>query len=193
MKNLILVVGKVLVAWTLLVLLAVWVACGSGGTHAGGAGGTTGGPQLAGSWAITLSDSSYPNSVFNANLVPGACTLTTPVGTYGEDSPYCFAADNTGQGSVSGTGFFFYPPTEVLINTAEVFTPTNSTIGLGLVFVEGDPEDPSGNFAVFAGTGTLTVDGAMSGGWNCAYGPCTVNLGGGASTMLDGTLAGSKQ
>lgn len=86
----------------------------------------------------------------------------------------------------------FYPPAQVVVNTDEVFTPSNPTIGLAAILLEGDPEDRSGNFSVFSGRGTLNVNGAISGNWMCAYGPCTVILPGGAASTLGGSFVGSK-
>lgn len=193
MKRLVLNRGKRVAVFVLVPLLVVWIACGSGETiKSGNSNSGTPGTLLAGKWTITLSDSSYPNSIFNANLVPGPCTVTTIMGVYGEDTTYCFVANTNGLGSLSGTGWFFYSPAQVVVNTAEVFTPANPTIGLAVILLEGDPEDRSGNFSVFSGRGTLTVNGAMSGNWMCAYGPCTVTLPGGAVTSLGGAFVGSK-
>lgn len=191
MKSLTPSCSKMAAAFALVLSLAVWIACGSGGANNNGnSNANSPGTLLVGNWSITISDSSYPDSIFNANLVPGPCTVTTVMGVYGEDTTYCFVASNNGQGSLSGAGWFFYSPTEVIVNTAEVFTPTNPTIGLAVILLEGDPED--GNFSVFSGSGTLTVNGEMSGSWMCAYGPCTVTLPGGGITSLGGAFTGSK-
>lgn len=186
MESTLLVVNKLSRAIVLVLSLAIGFACGSGGTNGGGA---NGGTQLGGSWTITASDTAYPDSVFHVSLVSGPCTVSTPVGVYGENAAHCFIADNAGHGSLTGTGWFFYPPTEVLVESYSNHAAPAQQVAFGLVLIEGDVS--SGNFAVFTGTGTFSGDGKMTGTWTCGSGDCWVPNPSGGESWLGGTFTGN--
>src|SRR5580658_10403779 len=74
--------------------------------------------NIQGTWAITATEAGS-GSISNVTLVSSACSVATPIGTFTVQGPACFIADdNTGQGSISGTGNFIYPPAGVLIGVS---------------------------------------------------------------------------
>ncbi len=76
--------------------------------------------QISGAWTITANEAGSGTSVFSVNLVASQCSVSTPVGTFSVLGPDCFIADdNTGQGSISGTGQFLYPPQGVLVGSLD--------------------------------------------------------------------------
>jgi hypothetical protein len=92
------------------------------------------------------------------------------------EGPNCFIADdNTGQGSISGTGQFFYPPQGVLVGSSTNPIPSDSTAAINLLFVEADRY---GDVAVFDGNGSVS-NGAITGTWACDPGtPVCTGVGG---------------
>lgn len=92
--------------------------------------------------------------------VPNITALTS--GTFTVEGPACFIADNnTGQGSISGTGSFIYPPAAVLIGVAA--NPATANAPIDLLFAEADQ---FGDAAVFGGTGTVS-NRTITGTWAC--------------------------
>ncbi len=149
---------KLMLVSLLSTLLAA--ACG------GGQSGSEAKLSIQGTWTIN-SASVSGDSTLRATIVPSACSVTTPVGTFTVQGPSCFIADNnTGQGSISGTGQFIYPPQGVLLGVPYNPVPVTegSTVPVDLLFVEADQ---FGDFAVFDGTGTISVGSTMSGTWTC--------------------------
>jgi hypothetical protein len=162
----------------LAVLVAFATACGSSGSGTTPQGNST---SIAGYWSVnTIDKTDGLQSALQATLVSSACTASTPIGTFTVQGPSCFLADNnTGQGSVSGTGSLIYPPQGVLVGVAANPAPANSP--LNLFFVEADQ---FGDAAIFVGNGTVT-NGTMTGTWSCSPNS-PVCLG------LNGTFSGTK-
>ncbi|MGA8428215.1 MAG: hypothetical protein WB729_00225 [Candidatus Sulfotelmatobacter sp.] len=120
--------------------------------------------QISGAWTITANEAGSGTSVFSVNLVASQCSVSTPVGTFSVLGPDCFIADdNTGQGSISGTGQFLYPPQGVLVGSSTNAIFSNTTTAMDLLFVEADQ---FGDIAVFSGNGSI-ANGTMSGSWAC--------------------------
>jgi hypothetical protein len=122
--------------------------------------------NLIGSWTITATETgSSSTSVFTVTLVSSPCSVSTPIGTFTVQGPSCaIADDNSGQGSITGTGTFFYPPQGVLIGATASPAPNGTSIDL--LFVEADQV---GDAAVFGGVGTIS-NGTLSGNWACSAG-----------------------
>jgi hypothetical protein len=144
----------------LLLASILLISCGSSSSKSGQANSPS--TNLQGSWAITASEAGASSSVFNVTLVSSPCSVSTPIGTFTVQGPSCFIADdNTGQGAVSGTGSFFYPPQGVLIGVSANPAPSNASIDL--LFAEANQ---LGEAAVFGGDGTVS-NGVLSGTWSC--------------------------
>jgi hypothetical protein len=78
--------------------------------------------------------------------------------------PACFIADNnTGQGSITGTGQFIYPPQGVLVGSSASAVSAGTSATIDLLFVEANQY---GDVAVFDGNGTIN-NGTMTGTWVC--------------------------
>jgi len=137
--------------------------------------------NIQGTWAITATEPGSAGSVFNVTLVSSPCSVATPIGTFTVQGPACFIADdNTGQGSISGTGSFIYPPAGVLIGTPA--NPASTNASLDLLFAEADD---FGDAAVFGGTGTISK-GTITGTWAC-------NPASPVCFGLSGTFTGTQQ
>jgi hypothetical protein len=119
--------------------------------------------SLAGSWTITATNGVNANSsVFNVNLVSSPCTVKQSGMTFTIEEATCVIADNpVGQGSITGTGNFMYPPQGVLLGAQS--NPAPQSTAVSLIFVEADG---SGNIAVFDGNGQI-ASGSVSGSWTC--------------------------
>ncbi|HTA48287.1 MAG TPA: hypothetical protein VK930_02450 [Verrucomicrobiae bacterium] len=147
---------------SVLILLIFVVGCSS--ARNAGSGPTT---SMAGTWAVTGNLGSQGGSrTYQVLLVSSPCSVTTPVGMFSVQGPVCFIANNnTGQGSLSGTGL---PSTSkntgqgVLIGVAANPVPANGAFKL--VFVAGDA---IGNFIEFTGSGTVS-NGTMTGSGSCS-------------------------
>lgn len=152
-----------------LVLTIVALGCGSNSSSSGK------NATLQGNWTITASGNGQ-DSVFSVSLIPSACTVSTPVGTFTVQAAtyttVCAIADNnTGQGSISGAGQFIYPPQGVLLGNISGFSSSKelgaAASPVSLLFVEADQD---GNIAVFDGQGN-TGDNpnipSISGTWTC--------------------------
>jgi hypothetical protein len=117
--------------------------------------------NIQGNWTITATGTNS-SSVFSVTLVSSPCSVVTPIGTFTVVGPTCFIADdNTGQGSISGTGTFIYPPQGVLIGVPA--NPASANASIDLLFAEADQ---FGDAAVFGGTGTVS-NGTITGTWSC--------------------------
>ncbi len=170
---------KAILALVLSSLMAFAIGCGSSSNA------SVSPNQLVGSWSITTTDGVNGTSgTIQATLIAATvgqnsnCVVTAVNGSGGTSvftvqGSSCALADNqTGQGAISGTGYFFYPPVGVLVG--------ETGNQLDLIFVEG-----SGNsYAVFNATGTM-ANGAMSGSWTC-------NLETPICAGLSGTFSGAK-
>jgi len=145
-----------------LILLVFVVGCSS--TKNAGSGATT---SMPGMWTVTGNLASQSGSrTYQVSLVSSPCSVTTPVGMFSVQGPVCFTANNnSGQGSISGTGL---PSTSkntgqgVLIGVASNPVPANGTFNL--LFVAGDA---IGNFVEFTGSGTVS-NGNMAGTGSCS-------------------------
>ncbi len=164
----------------ILVLISIVFAVGCSSTKNAGSG-----TSLQGMWTVTGNLGSQGGSgTYQVALVSSPCSVTTPVGMFSVQGPVCFiASNNTGQGSISGTGL---PSTSkntgqgVLIGVAANPVPANGTFNL--LFVAGDA---SGNFVEFTGSGTVS-NGTMTGTGSCS--PSTPLCQG-----MNGTFSGNQQ
>ena len=89
----------------LLILILILIVFAAGCNSAKNAGGGSG-TSMQGTWTVTGNLGSQGGSgTYQVELVPSPCSVTTPVGTFSVQGPVCFIANNnTGQGSISGTG-----------------------------------------------------------------------------------------
>lgn len=154
-----------------LVLIAILttfaVACGSNNPS---------GTQLTGAWTITANQLSSSGSVFSVTLVSSQCSVVAGDELFTLPGPTCFIADDsTGQGSISGSGQFLYPPQGVLVGSPSNPIPANSSASINLLFVEADEY---GDISVFNGEGSID-NGTMIGTWVCStYSPACAGLSG---------------
>jgi hypothetical protein len=168
---------KLFAVFHLLLVGMLLSSCGSSSSQQSNSNSTT---NIQGTWAITATEAGS-GSVFNVTLVSSACSVATPIGTFTVQGPACFIADdNTGQGSISGTGNFIYPPAGVLIGLSSNPAPANTSIDL--LFAEADQ---FGDAAVFGGTGTVSK-GTITGTWSC-------NPNSPVCFGLSGTFSGTQQ
>jgi hypothetical protein len=165
---------KPFAVFDLLFASLLLVSCGSGNSQ------HLTSTNIPGTWAITAVETGS-SSVFNVTLISSPCSVPTPIGTFTVQGPACFIADdNTGQGSISGTGSFIYPPQGVLIGVAS--SPASVGASVDLLFAEADE---FGDAAVFGGTGTVS-NGTIAGSWSCnLYSPVCAGL--------SGTFSGTQQ
>lgn len=124
------------------------------------------GTSMQATWTVTGNLSPSGSGTYQVELVSSPCSVTTPVGTFSVQGPACFIANNnTGQGSISGTGL---PSSSkntgqgVLIGVPSNPVANNATFNL--LFVAGDGK---GNVVEFTGTGTVT-NGTMTGTGSCS-------------------------
>lgn len=146
--------------WTLIV---VATGCNSAKSASSSGSGTS----LQGTWAISGNLSSPTASgAYQVALVSSPCSVTSPLGIFSVQGPVCFIANNnSGQGSISGTGLATSAQDNgegVLIGVVSNPVPDNGT--LNLLFVLGDK---TGNFVEFTGTGTVS-HGALTGSGSCS-------------------------
>jgi hypothetical protein len=165
----------------LIMILIVFAAGCNSANNTGSGPGTS----MQGAWTVTgnLGSQSGPHT-YQMALFPSPCSVTTPVGTFSVQGPICFIANNnTGQGSISGTGL---PSSSkntgqgVLIGVPSNPLPANGTFNL--LFVAGDT---NGNFVEFTGRGTV-ANGTMTGTGSCS--PSTPMCQG-----MSGTFSGNQQ
>jgi hypothetical protein len=172
-------------AFIILATLALAIGCG-GASQADNKGTIS----LGGNWTITANEAGSSPTVFTVNLVTSSCSVNTDIGTFtvtnGSGSLTCFIADNqTGQGSISTSGSYLYPPQGVLVGDATdpLATSGTATTPIALLFVEADS---SGDYAVFNGNGSFSNSGTLSGTWTC-------NSGTPVCSGMSGTFTGTKQ
>ena len=167
----------------LIWFLIVFAAGCSSAKNAGNSTGTS--TSMQGIWTVTgnLGSQGGPGT-YQVELVPSPCSVTTPVGTFSVQGPVCFIANNnTGQGSISGTGL---PSSSkntgqgVLIGVPSNPVPAGATFNL--LFVAGDK---NGNVVEFTGSGTV-AGGTLTGTGSCS--PSTP-LCQGVSATFSGKLA----
>ena len=148
----------------MLILLLFAVGCSSSNSTGGTSGGTTGTP-MEGTWSITGSVQctqcgSGGSPSYQVAFVSSPCSVSTPVGTFSVQGSVCFIANNnSGQGSISGTGLLSTANNNgvgVLVGTAANPVADGATINLVFVGASGN------NFYEFTGSGTVTK-GAMGG------------------------------
>jgi hypothetical protein len=163
---------KLISVFVLLFVGILLISCGS--SSSGSQQGNSTSTNIQGTWAITATEPGAAGSVFNVTLVSSPCSVATPIGTFTVQGPACFIADdNTGQGSISGTGSFIYPPAGVLIGVPA--NPASINASIDLLFAEADQ---FGDAAVFGGTGTVS-NGTITGTWACnPASPVCFGLGG---------------
>ena len=134
-------------------------------------------------------------NTLNALLITGNCTAPGPdgglyptasggEGVIATPDESCFIADSdAGEGTISGTGSFIYPPQVILVG---IRSPPNSPSELQFVLIEAaQGATKNDQFAVFDGTGTIT-NSTMTGTWSCdvSFPVCS---------GMSGTFSGTKQ
>jgi hypothetical protein len=165
----------------ILILISLVFGAGCSSSKNTGSGATT---SMPGTWAVTGNLGSQAGSAtYQVSLVSSPCSVTTAVGVFSVQGPVCFiASNNTGQGSISGTGL-----PSASKNTGQgvlIGVAANPVLGHGtfnLLFVAGDA---SGNFVEFMGSGTVS-DGTMTGTGSCSS---STPLCQGMSGTFSGTL-----
>jgi hypothetical protein len=148
----------------ILILILIAFAAGCSSSKNAGSGPAT---SMEGTWTVTGNlGSQGGSSTYQVVFVSSPCSVTSPVGTFSVQGPVCFIANNnTGQGSISGTGL---PSSSkntgqgVLIGVASNPVPASGTFNL--LFVSGDA---SGNFVEFTGSGTVG-NGTLTGTGSCS-------------------------
>jgi len=177
-------VKNLLVIGITIFLVALVISCGSSSSSSSSA------TDVSGNWTVAVTNlgSSSFNNTFNLSLVPGDCMAPGdpyPTSQGGQAILFvsgpsgCYIADDMGQDSISGTGYFFYPPQAALVG---VRSPPGSPSELQVMFIEAGPNN---QYAVFDGSGTITND-EMTGTWSCSP-DFTICAG------TNGTFSGSKQ
>jgi hypothetical protein len=149
----------------ILILSLIVFAAGCNSANNTGSGGTS----MQGTWTVSGTGNVGSQSVsatYQVALISSPCSVTTPVGTFSVQGPVCFIANNnSGQGSISGTGLPNSSTNNgqgVLVGVASNPVPANAAINL--LFVVGDS---NGNFLQFTGTATVAND-AMKGTGSCS-------------------------
>jgi hypothetical protein len=135
------------------------------------------GTSMQGMWSVSATATSPGNlgfqcpqdcgpGTYQVAFVSSPCSVTTPVGTFSVQGPVCFIANNnSGQGSISGTGL----PT-TMTNTQQgilIGVPSNPVAAgatFNLLFVAGDK---NGNFVEGTASGTIG-NGSMTGTGSCS-------------------------
>ena len=127
------------------------------------------GTSMQGTWSVTGNvqcTQGCGSVTYQVTLVSSPCNVTTAVGMFSVQGPVCFIANNnTGEGSISGTGIPNSPKSTgqgVLIGVPSNPVPANATVNL--LFVAGDK---NGNFAEFAGSGAV-ANGKVTGAGSCS-------------------------
>jgi hypothetical protein len=168
---------KATLALVLSSLMAVATGCGSSSSNGSGSQ-----ASLIGSWSITTTDGvngDFSGTIQATLIANNTCVVEVPTASGGfgistQQGTSCAIADDQGDGSISGTGDFFYPPVGLMVG--------ETGNQLNLIFVEGIMSGYS--YAVFNATGTIG-NGTMSGSWTCDFGPPNC-------TGLSGTFTGAK-
>jgi hypothetical protein len=162
----------------LILSLVVFAAGWNSSKKTGGSSGTSpSGTSMLGVWTVTATatatgevGSQCTNGVcgpgtYQLTLVSSPCSVTTPVGEFSVQGPVCFIANNnSGQGSISGTGLpssLSATGQGVLIGVPSNPVPSGST--LNLLFVAGN----NSGFVEFTGSGTVG-SGTMTGTGSCS-------------------------
>jgi hypothetical protein len=145
------------------ILLLITIGCGSPGSSVGNQPQTT---SLAGNWTINAA-SPEGYSVIIAQTVSSPCTVIQNGEKLWVTETVCVAANNFANinAVVEMGGSFIYPPQGVLIGSAANPVATGGSVSF--VFVEADQY---GDFAGFSGTGSVTLNGHISGTFNCTAG-----------------------
>ena len=148
----------------ILILISIVFAVGCGSSKNAASGSET---SLQGMWTVTGNLGSQSGSkTYQVSLVSSPCSVTTPVGMFSVQGPVCFIANNnTGQGSISGSGLPSFSKNTgqgVLIGVAANPVPANGTFNL--LFVAGFA---SGDFVEFTGSGTVS-NSAITGTGSCS-------------------------
>jgi hypothetical protein len=148
----------------LILTLIVFAAGCNSSKKAGGESETS----MQRTWTVTgsVSGSQSGSGTYQVALVASPCSVTTPVGTFSVQGPSCFIANNnSGQGSISGTGLPSSSKNNgqgVLIGVAANPVPAGGAFTL--VFVAGDS---NGNVVEFTGSGTVG-NGTLTGTGSCS-------------------------
>jgi hypothetical protein len=151
----------------ILVLMVFAIGCNSVNKTAT----VTGTSMQQGTWTVTgnlqcAGCGSGVSNTYKVMFVASPCTVTTPVGIFSVQGPVCFIANNnTGEGSISGTGIPNSPKGAghgVLIGVPSNPVSANATVNM--LFVAADKY---GNLAEFTGNGKV-ANGTMTGTVSCS-------------------------
>jgi len=158
----------------ILILLVFAAACGSTKNESGSG---PSGTSMQGMWSVSATATS-PGSLgfqcpqdcgpgtYQVAFVSSPCTVTTPVGAFSVQGLVCFIANNnSGQGSISGTGLSTTNKNTqqgILIGVSSNPIPDGGAFNL--LFVAGDK---NGNFVEGTGSGTVSR-GSMTGTGSCS-------------------------
>jgi len=157
----------------ILTLIMLVLAAGCSSSNKTPQSGTT----MDGLWSISATATSAGNfgfqcpqdcgpGTYQVTFVSSPCSVTTPVGTFSAKGPVCFIANNnSGQGSISGTGLSTTVKNKqegVLMGVSANPVPDGGTFSL--LFIAGDN---NGNFLEGTASGTIT-NGSMTGTGSCS-------------------------
>jgi hypothetical protein len=135
------------------------------------------GTTMDGMWSISATATSAGNfgfqcpqdcgpGTYQVTFVSSPCNVSTPVGAFSVQGPACFIANNnSGQGSISGTGLSTTDKNKqegILIGVSANPVPDGGTFNL--LFVAGDK---NGNFVEGTASGTIR-NGSMTGTGSCS-------------------------
>ncbi len=156
----------------ILILIVLAAGCGSNKT-----GSRQSGTSIDGMWGVSATATSPGNfgfqcpqdcgpGTYQVAFVSSPCNVTTPVGPFSVEGPTCFIANNnSGQGSISGTGLSTTNKNTqqgILIGVSSNPVPDGGTFNL--LFVAGDK---NGNFVEGTASGTVSK-GSMTGTGSCS-------------------------
>jgi hypothetical protein len=160
---------------SILILLGLATGCSSSNKSTTSSAAT--GTSMEATWSVTATATATGNvgsqctngvcgpGSYQVTFVSSPCTVSTPVGSFSVQGPVCFIANNnSGQGSISGTGL-----PSGLNNTGQgvlIGVPSNpapSGSALNLAFVAAN----SSGFVEFVGSGTVG-NGTITGTGSCS-------------------------
>ena len=132
------------------VLLMFTIGCGGGQADSSSPPNPAQG--FTGAWTAQMT-STVGVANLQMTLVSSPCSVSTPLGTFSITSANnCYLADdNTGQGSISGSGAFALTPQGLLMGVANPPTP-GAALPVAVWFVEADQY---GDAEVFVGQGSF--------------------------------------
>lgn len=160
-----------------------------GGSSNSGSGGTAAQPlEVSGNWTATAANGGSIGSL-TLDLVPSPCDVTLPDGSnLVSPAPYstCFIAETAGgggQGSLSFTGAFLYPPEAVFIGIQTDPVPANGSEAFVGILLE-----TSGLFPVF-----FDLNGTIQASTKSVSGSFACDQNSLSCIGISGTLTGAHQ